>query len=442
MVIFIIPANSPLQNEVLHTPPLASIPKNILRAPPLDPSSPSPAHAWLPLPPTSARLRDDPDPDFAPAEATARELELLLAGPVDKINRRTLAHLSALSADLMDLGARYNAFSLNEPSRSVAAAIERVGQAADTSYIESDDLAQALTAAFVEPMRETAQFAAVVRTVLRYRALKCLQENMTRDQLAAKHSLLAELEASELEARRIDSYLSATGRHPINTLDDHDHRHADDDATSVDSDFPPARDDRARPSAAQGAAAHRKSASTSTASTSSYLPNRLFDRLSHAVHGFVDADPERSRRDQIGKTKESLVNVGHAFSLSPQSVSTNASPSWTKPSRPPRQTRAPPRPPSSRTCVASAATMTPTCAATWLATLAATLTGRGATSTPGRKLATRSIRSRLDRPIGSGHGNQEANDRPCSRLLFGPGAAWPGGEDICMTYGYVPLGKL
>lgn len=40
-----------------------------------------------------------------------------------------------------------------------------------------------------------------------------------------------------------------------------------------------------------------------------YVTNKIFGRLTHAIHGVVDSDPERARRDQIGKTKESLVQA-------------------------------------------------------------------------------------------------------------------------------------
>lgn len=165
------------------------MPKNNLKAPPLDPANPTAAHSWLPVPSSSAKLKSassgatsgttdaaasvpgpdvlgrfppeskklseqDLDPYFINFEASTRELELLLQGNIEKVNRRTLAHLSSLSADLMELGARYNGFSLSEQSPTVAAAIERIGQAADTSYIATEELSSSLSASFAEPIRD------------------------------------------------------------------------------------------------------------------------------------------------------------------------------------------------------------------------------------------------------------------------------------------------
>jgi hypothetical protein len=229
----------------------------------------------------------------------------------------------------MELGARYNGFSLSEPSPTVAAAIERVGQAADTSYIETEELASTLGATFAEPMRESAQFAGVVRQVLRYRVLKRIQEEMTRDELAKKRALLQSLERSEMEAQRIEQYLTRTGTSPPNkprrSMSESSAasnvepaseggRASTEDTASIDSDFPPTHGETTRPSASQGLPhresdyaapppTHRKS------SSGNFVTNKIFGRISHAVHGFVDVDPERTRRDQIGKTRENITQV-------------------------------------------------------------------------------------------------------------------------------------
>ncbi|KAI5298218.1 Sorting nexin, cytoplasm-to-vacuole targeting pathway/endosomal sorting [Ascosphaera atra] len=236
-------------NEVLHSPPVSLIPKNLMKAPPVNPWHPLPAHAWLPIPSTSAKLKNSTatnqaasmdsaativppqtsippeflprfppttrtlseaelDPYFINYEHSTKELETLLNGNIEKVNRRTLAHLATLSTDLMDLGARLNAFSLSESSRSLASAIEQTGQAFDRSYILTSELNSSLSATFSEPMRELAQFASVVRSVVRYRVLKRVQQEMTKDELERKRIALEVLEKSEMEARRIDSGLA------------------------------------------------------------------------------------------------------------------------------------------------------------------------------------------------------------------------------------------
>lgn len=332
-----------------------------MKAPPLDPANPSPAHAFLPIPAASAKLKatssttqqggpnqsvdynpstqifgrfppesqslteQELDPYFISFEAGTKELETLLTGPIEKVNRRTLTHLSSLSSDLAELGARFNGFSLSEPSPSLAAAIERVGQAVDSSYIATEELSGSLGASFAEPMRESAQFAGVVRSVLRYRILKRVQQEMTNDDLIKKKSLLESLERSESEARRIDQYLSnSTAALPRRSLDPAPQRreNAQEDTASIDSDFPPTHGDHGSPpSAAQGvpqpdgsSPTHRKN------SSGNFITNKIFGRISHAVHGVVDVDPERTRRDLIGKTRESIGQLEQAKLASEQDV--------------------------------------------------------------------------------------------------------------------------
>jgi hypothetical protein len=284
------------------------------------------------FPPDAQNLSEqDLDPYFINFEASTKELELLLTGPIEKVNRRTLTHLSTLSSDLAELGARFNGFSLSESSPSLAAAIERVGQAVDSSYLATEELSGSLGASFAEPMRESAQFAGVVRGVLRYRVLKRVQQEMTNDELAKKRALLESLERSETEAKRIESYLTSSGANNIPRRSNSSARDSpnsssrresnQDDTASIDSDFPPTHgDSSSTPSATQGGPeqqappVHRKS------SSGNFITNRIFGRISHAVHGVVDVDPERTRRDTIGKTKESIGQLEQAQQAAAQDV--------------------------------------------------------------------------------------------------------------------------
>lgn len=340
-----------------------------MKAPPLDPSNPTPSHQWLPIPNSSAKLKSqsrtsssgtpssppasavfpsaaahsipgpqvfgrfppssqnlseqDLDPYFVNFESSTRDLELLLQGNIEKVNRRTLTHLSALSADMADLGARYNGFSLSEQSPTVAAAIERIGQAVDSSYIATEELSSTLGANFAEPMRESAQFAGVVRGVLRFRILKRVQQELTRDELANKRALLESLVRSENEAKRIDEYVAgsaASSATPKRSTSSASARSTQSNATSnsgrdgnhgdtgwVESDFPPTHGEGPQTSPQGNGDQEPSSLSNHRKSQSGGF--KFFGRISHAVHGIVDVDPERTRRDQMGKTEESLVHV-------------------------------------------------------------------------------------------------------------------------------------
>ncbi|KAI5786995.1 hypothetical protein DFH27DRAFT_225032 [Peziza echinospora] len=380
-------------SEVLHSPPISNLPKSHLRAPPSDPSNPTPAHAYLPIPSASARLRALPaslpegmanpyahrfpppdqnltesqlDPYFSNYEQSTKEYENLLTGSIEKVNRRILKRLTELSTDYNELGARYNAFSLSE-SGTLATAIERIGQAVDSSYIATEELARVLSSNFAEPLRESAQFAGVVRSVLKYRVMKRLQEEMTKDQLAQKKQILEELERSEAEARKIEQFLAGEVSHRRNIAEDRD------DVESIDSaDFPPTHGESppksgpishsspkrsqstksptgyqsggggGTPSGSRSPNNHRKTVSVGGPSFSPSTPSspnstsnlassivggvgngisqKIFGRLSYAVHGIVDVDPETTRRNNIGKTRERLAQLEQGLGAAQKDV--------------------------------------------------------------------------------------------------------------------------
>ncbi|PHH91381.1 hypothetical protein CDD83_689 [Cordyceps sp. RAO-2017] len=351
-------------SEVLHSHPVASIPKSVLKAPPLDTANPSPAHNYLPVPASSAKLRatagaghdmsssatqaglhavgrfppenssqteQDLDPHFIAYEASSKELEQLLMGPMEKVNRRTLSHLSSLAADLCELGSRYNAFALSEQGPSLGPAIERIGQAADLSYIATEELSGSLGASFAEPMRENAQFAGVVRSVLRYRVLKRIQQDLTTDELNKKRALLDQLERSESEARRIEQYLSSSQqispppKRSTSLKEPTSHHRRDagqEDTESIDSDFPTAHGEfpSPPPSASQGLPERSVSVSHRKMPSGNSITNKIFGPIRHAVQGVVDVDPERTRRDTIGKTRESIGQLEQAQVASERDV--------------------------------------------------------------------------------------------------------------------------
>lgn len=296
-----------------------------------DTSTTTPVPTGARFPPNSEGMAEqDLDGYFVNFEAASKELELLLTGPIEKVNKRTLTHLGQLSSDFAELGARLNGFSLSEPSASLSAAIERVGQAVDTSYLATEELTNTLGATFAEPMRESAQFAGVVRQVLKYRVMKRVQQEMVTDELAKKRSTLKQLEASEAEAQRIEQYLATGGRpsenirrstssgrreqhNPDRNRDQQQHETHHDDNASIDSDFPPTHDSAQHtPSAQQGVPPSEEQTPSKKSGGGNFITNKIFGRISHAVHGLADVDPEKSRRDNIGKTKESIAHLEEA----------------------------------------------------------------------------------------------------------------------------------
>jgi hypothetical protein len=136
---------------------------------------------------------------------------------------------------------------------------------------------QAWERSFTEPLAEYTQFSAIIKSLLKYRHLKHLQYELTRELIESKRSVLEDLERSELEAQRLEKALE---RVRIVAQDG-----------STESAAPPL-----------GA---RESAPLS--------PRRsgggLLGALTHTFHAVVDVDPESTRRNSIGKTRESINEV-------------------------------------------------------------------------------------------------------------------------------------
>lgn len=154
---------------------------------------------------------------------------------------------------------------------------------------------QAWEATFTEPLAEYTQFSAIIKSLLKYRHLKHLQYEMTRELLESKRAVLEELERSEVEARRLEKALERV-------------RIMGDDGGT----------ERALPSPTTSLAGEL-TAPPGMVGASGALPRRsgggLLGALTHTFHGMVDADPEASRRNSIGKTTESIQEVRPTPSL-------------------------------------------------------------------------------------------------------------------------------
>ena len=87
-------------------------------------TTPGPAIFGRFPPETRDMSEEELDPYFVSFENSSKDLEHLLQGPMEKVNRRLLMHLGNWGEDMADLGARFNAFSLSEQTQSLAAAID------------------------------------------------------------------------------------------------------------------------------------------------------------------------------------------------------------------------------------------------------------------------------------------------------------------------------
>ncbi|KAH9993693.1 hypothetical protein BJV74DRAFT_832657 [Russula compacta] len=305
--------------EVLHSPPISQLPKNILKAPAHNPTDPNASSAYEALPnPSPAHPLRRPDQRFLDSEVFTNKFASHLSGPMEKVTRRTMKRWSDYSHDHMELGAVWNGFSLNE-SGELAAAIEKTGQAIDSTYMATTRLLQDLEQNWQEPLHEYSQFASIIKILLAYRHQKHVQLEMTQDALEARREALTDLEKSEREARRLEDALergrSRSIAAPAPASNSPTSPNAADE-TSADTDTREEGNEQDENPASVFLPPH-----PGPSPTKRRAPGMgLLSALSYTIHGMMDADPESARRSGISKTRETISQLEDALHLSAQDL--------------------------------------------------------------------------------------------------------------------------
>ncbi|GAA5998574.1 PX and BAR domain-containing protein [Rhodotorula paludigena] len=291
--------------DVLHSPPVTLVPKNPLKAPANDPTDADmlALFASLPIPSSSAQLQH-PDQRFLDSEAFTNKFSAHLAGSMEKVNRRLMKRWTDAAGDWGEMGGGLNGFALRmgeDGAGGLDEATEKVGMAVDAGYTLTNAMLSHWEQEFTEPLQEYTQFSNIIKGLLRYRHNKHLQYEAARELLESKRAQLEELERSELEAQRLERALErvrivnddggseravspATGSSPVGQAAENGHQPLPPLPSSTGS-LPP------QP---------RKSGG-------------LLSALSHSVKGFVDSDPEATRRSTIGKTREQINQLDGAI---------------------------------------------------------------------------------------------------------------------------------
>lgn len=297
--------------EVLNSPPLSLLPKNILKAPSHNPTdqNASPAYAALPNPSAAHPLRH-PDQRFLDSEAFTVKFANHVSGPMEKVTRRVVKRWSDYAQDHADLGAALNGFSLNE-SEALSGAIEKTGQAVDATYMSTTKLLQDLEQNWAEPLHEYSQFASIIKKLLAYRHQKHVQYEMTQDALENKREQLEDLEKSEREAKRLEEALSRGKQNgvtsPVSPASDIEGEETREPVTPSAPYLPP----HPGPNPAR-----RRVKAPGMG---------LLNALSYTLHGMMDVDPETARRNGITKTRENISQLEDALHLSAQDLKYSSS---------------------------------------------------------------------------------------------------------------------
>lgn len=205
--------------EVLQSPPVTVLPPSSLLAPPLDPTKPSPLHLLLPVPQlgvlASSRPHDSPSSEDKQLARRFQEYEDIFrcygeyAAPLESSIKRQKRHFKGLVKDLSELGAYFNAFSLEKSSAGLSRALEKVGIAVDINFLNSEALAFKILTVLEEPVSELIQYSSEAASVLQFRKLKELQLVIVANTIRRREARIAALRQAQQQADRLEQVLKA-----------------------------------------------------------------------------------------------------------------------------------------------------------------------------------------------------------------------------------------
>lgn len=249
-----------------------------------------------------------------------------------------------MSNDYSEMGAAYNALSLDEVG-VMANIIERLGISNDETCIEMRKLVAQLEIDFSEHVQEYVQYIGIAKQSNRYWYMKQVQLEMIGEALITKQTTLQTLLKTEGDAERLQATMmndSTTlndnnkhtnqvhknngninnNEHHTNNIDYDIETHSIEDGfATIDTFSIPSREENDEsitynemneedttghyPSGAS-VSAIRASKSRSKKWSS---PRKLLNAMTYTLQGMIDVDPALTRRNQIGKLKETIWQV-------------------------------------------------------------------------------------------------------------------------------------
>ncbi|OZJ03037.1 hypothetical protein BZG36_03264 [Bifiguratus adelaidae] len=328
-------------SEIANSPPLNSLPKHPLHLTHISgessvgaQSSPTQtsSNSTIPIPSSTQTLRN-PDMRFTDSEVFTNKFSNQMSNGVEKAQKKIMRRLGDYANDYAELGAVYNAFSLNETDK-LANAIERVGQAVDCVYTETGKMINALEANVAEPIQEYVQYSSVIKAVLKYRYLKQAQLELVEDTLEQKRTSYAGLQRVENEARRLDEALSRsrvlgqdnTTNHQSPSLTNPDNTEQRESNGTPESEEENQAEGYNSDITSPAVNNNNPYKVTHTANLTKRrgkrwsAPTKIFTAMSHTIQGIIDVDPEATRRNQLGKTKDSITHLEEALEILSQDI--------------------------------------------------------------------------------------------------------------------------
>lgn len=291
-------------HEVLTSPPVSDIPKNILQADPLDPAHSTAAHSYLPIPSSTVIVvkESEEDKKFNEVEANAKEYEAVISNAVDKVNKKIVKHIGEMAQEFSEAGASFNSFSLQENGK-LASTLEKIGQVHDNCFLSTETLVNTLNYEFTEPLGESAQFATVVKDIIKFRQQKSLQLDITARSLKHRTNHLNLLQKSEEESKRIDEALEAE-RGKTKQIN-FDRKQAAKEAEAK---------------AAEDAGLNQSTVTPLEPKKSSKFKIPGISKLSNVIKEAIESDPEVTRQHNLTKTKEDINQLKQTVSAAEEDL--------------------------------------------------------------------------------------------------------------------------
>lgn len=209
---------------VLKSPPIAILPVSNLLAPPLNPTKPSPLHLLLPVTKSLSRLdplahngsNSELEKKFMHLEGQLKKFKQHLQ-PAHKLIKQHRLHFHNLGSLFAELGAYYNAFSLqdnvlaNENTiraiKTLSNGIEKIGHGFDVNYVCSEIFIENLLTSLEEPMGEMLQFLEDSQRVVTFRKLKQLQYQIIDRTIQKRESRIKNLKEAQFQLKRLQDAL-------------------------------------------------------------------------------------------------------------------------------------------------------------------------------------------------------------------------------------------
>lgn len=208
--------------DVMNSPPVTILPLNNLLAPPLNPTKPSPLHLLLPLPnpsnnSTNVQMNGSSKIDselhcttnkFIKIETVLSHYLAILQPMLNKIKHNKF-HLNSLATQLAELGAFYNALSIeNNPFSKLSSGIEKIGHSFDVKYVSMEILIENLQNLIEENIDEIVKSLLDSKRVIIFKNMKIFQYQIIKNTLEKRQNRLTELSQFEEKLARLDIALN------------------------------------------------------------------------------------------------------------------------------------------------------------------------------------------------------------------------------------------